>query len=104
MIMVVTWDLSHHEPMPEENFRAAVAAFVENLPLFDGLQTKHFVFDPKEQRLGGVYLMTRDTDLEPYWETDYWKAAVELLGQPRIESYQVVGLAEAASGQRQVFM
>jgi len=105
VIMTVAWDLSQQEPMPREQFQAAVASFVDNLPFFSGLQMKHFVFDPEGKRLGGVYFLADDADLESYWQSDYWQGAVAALGgQPRIERYLVIGKVDTASGQRQVLL
>ena len=55
--------------------------------------------------LGGIYLLADDADLESYWQSGYWKGAVEALGgEPRIESYKVIGMVDPASGERQVLV
>ncbi|MGB7912627.1 MAG: hypothetical protein WCF59_10420 [Desulfobaccales bacterium] len=40
---------------------------------YSGLQNKQFPFDPEEKRLGGVYLMADDADLESDWKSDFGK-------------------------------
>jgi hypothetical protein len=72
----------------------AVRSAFEQFRSVPGLRAKAFVFSPERSEFGGNYVWETQDDAESYLLSEAWRAAVKVLGEPRVERMEVCAYVE----------
>ena len=85
--------------MPEETDwelfrRQAVRRAFESYRSIPGLRSKVFVFSPERGECGGDYVWETQDDAEAFLRSELWRGTVALLGEPRVERWEISAYVE----------